>query len=223
MDSNLFGISNPFEYAKKLEREYERLSSSSSKSIQDKVDHALNFSFVAWHLVDRVFNHPDTHKALKEKGIDSFKEFHTQVFRSCPELQICYDLSINFKHFNDERNKAKTVKYAAKVPESVVTSINGVPISRIAKINGVPISRIAKISGMPISIGKNSTEKLVVTKTDGTKLNFMDIAGAVNAYWQRELQSLKTYRDRDRDTGAADKAAIQLVKVQPCQSLVSDT
>ncbi|MCK5721987.1 MAG: hypothetical protein KAI84_05570, partial [Gammaproteobacteria bacterium] len=53
MDSNLFGISNPFEYAKKLEREYERLSSSSSKSIQDKVDHALNFSFVAWHLVDR--------------------------------------------------------------------------------------------------------------------------------------------------------------------------
>ncbi|MDL1982399.1 MAG: cadherin-like beta sandwich domain-containing protein [Deltaproteobacteria bacterium] len=210
MDSNLFGISNPFEYAKKLEREYERLSSSSSKSIQDEVDHALNFSFVAWHLVDRVFNHPDTHKALKEKGIDSFKEFHTQVFRSCPELQICYDLSINFKHFNDERNKAKTVKYTAKVPESVVTSINGVPISRIAKING-----------MPISIGKNSTGKLVVTKTDGTKLNFMDIAGAVNAYWQRELQLLKTYRDRD--TGAADKAAIQLVKVQPCQSLVSDT
>ena len=28
---------------------------------------------------------------------------------------------------------------------------------------------------------------------------------------------------RDRDAGAADKAAIQLVKVQPCQSLVSDT
>ena len=26
-----------------------------------------------------------------------------------------------------------------------------------------------------------------------------------------------------RDVGAADKAAIQLVKVQPCQLLVSDT
>ncbi len=178
MNNILFGISDPFEYAKKLDREYKRLSSASGrKSKQDQVDHALNFSFAAWHLADKVFNYPDTHSALKQKGIKDWKAFYNHVFSLCPELSICYDLSISYKHYNDNRNTAKTVKSAAQVSESGIAKINGVPISQIAKINGVPIS------------GNN---KLIVTKTDGTELNFMDIAGAVNAFWQKELASLKT-------------------------------
>jgi len=181
MNNILFGISNPFEYAKKLDREYERLSSSSSKkSKQDQVDHALNFSFAAWHLADRVFNYPDTHSALKEKGIKDWQAFCTHVFSLCPELRICYDLSISYKHYKDNREKAKTVKSAAQVSEGGIASIAGVPISQIASIAGVPVSQIASIAGVPIS----RTNKLIVTRADGTQLDFMHIAGAVNAFWR---------------------------------------
>jgi hypothetical protein len=188
MNNILFGMSNPFEYAKKLDREYKRLSSSSrKKSKQDQIDHALNFVVAAWHLADRVFKYPDTHAALKEKGIKDWPAFRTHFFSLCPELSICYDLSISYKHY-DNRNTAKTVKSAAQVSEGGIAKINGVPISQIAKINGVPISQIAKINGVPIS----GNIKLIITRTDGTKLNFMDIAEAVNAFWQKELESLKT-------------------------------
>ncbi len=192
MNDKLFGMSNPFEDAKKLDREYSRLSSSLGKgSEQDQVDHAINFSLSAWHLADKVFNYTDTRNTLKQKGIENWKAFETHIFFLCPELRICYDLSINYKHYNDNRNTAKTVKSAAQVSEGVVAKFMGVPISRIAKINGVPTSRIARINGVPISI-KYANHKLIVTRTDGTELNFMDIANAVNAFWQKELESLKT-------------------------------
>ena len=192
MNDILFGISNPFEYAKKLDREYKRLSSSiGEKSKQDQVDHALNFSFVAWHLTDRVFNYPDTKNSLKEKGIEDWKAFQTRVFSLCPELRICYDLTISYKHYNGNRNTAKTVKSAAQVSEGVIAKIMGVPISQIAKFNGVPISQIARINGVPVSI-KYANHKLIITRTDGTQLNFMDIAKAVNQFWQKELELLTT-------------------------------
>jgi hypothetical protein len=189
MNNILFGISNPFEYAKKLDREYKRLSSSSGKkSKQDQIDHALNFAVAAWHLADRVFKYPNAHSALEEKGFKDWKAFSAHVFSMCPELSICYDLSISYKHYNDNRNTAKTVKSAVQVSEGGIAKINGVPISTIAKINGVPISQIAKINGVSIS----GNIKLIITRTDGTELNFIDIAGAVNAFWQKELESLKT-------------------------------
>ena len=181
MNNKLFGISTPFEDAKKLDREYIRLSSSIGKKIkQDHIDHAINFSLTAWHLADKVFNYPDTQSALKEKGIVDWKAFIERVYSLCPELEICHDLSIIYKHYYN--SSAKTVKSAAQVSEGGIAKIIGVPISKIAKINGVSIS---------------SEEKLIVKTTDGTELNFMDIATAVNTFWQKELESLKTYRDRD--------------------------
>jgi hypothetical protein len=168
----LFVISPPFEYAKKLDREYERLSSSIGKKNENQVDHALNFSLAAWHLADRVFNYPDTKNTLKEKGIEDWGAFQTRIFSLCPELRICHDLANSFKHYNDNRNTAKTVKSAAQVSEG-----------GNAKNNGVPIF---------INSGNNSSVELIVELTDGTKLNFMDIAGAVIAFWQKELESLKT-------------------------------
>ena len=80
-----------------------------------------------------------------------------------------------------------TVESATQVSEIGIAKINGVPISQFSEIHGVPISRIAKINGVPIS-----HEKLIVTTTNGTELNFMDIASTVNAFWQKELESLKT-------------------------------
>jgi len=69
-----------------------------------------------------------------------------------------------------------------------VKSAAQVSVGGIAKISGVPISQIAKINGVSIS----SEEKLIVKTTDGTELNFMDIATAVNTFWQKELESSKT-------------------------------
>jgi hypothetical protein len=167
--------------------QYIRLSSSSGKKIkQDHIDHAINFSLTAWHLADNVFNYPDTQSTLKEKGIVDWKAFIEHVYSLCPELKICHDLSIIYKHYYN--SSAKTVKSAAQVSEGGVAKIIGVPISKIAKINGVPISQIAKINGVSIS----SEEKLIIKTTDGTELNFMDIATAVNTFWQKELESLKT-------------------------------
>lgn len=190
MNNILFGISDPFEYAKKLDREHKRLSSASGqKNKQDQIDHAINFAIAAWHLADRVFHYPATHAALQEKGIKDWPTFCTYFFNLCPELGICHDLSISYKHYKDNRKKpTKTVKSAVQLSEGGIAKINGVPISTIAKINGVPISTIAKINGVPIS----GNIKLIITRTDGTEFNFMDIAGAVNAFWQKELESLKT-------------------------------
>jgi len=187
MNNKLFGISTPFEDAKKLDREYIRLSSSIGKKIkQDHIDHAINFSLTAWHLTDKVFNYPDTQRSLKEKGIVDWKAFIERVYSLCPELEICHDLSIIYKHYYN--SSAKTVKSAAQVSVGGIAKISGVRISKIAKINGVPISQIAKINGVSIS----SEEKLIVKTTDGTELNFMDIATAVNTFWQKELESSKT-------------------------------
>jgi hypothetical protein len=186
MNNKLFGLSTPFEDASKLDREYQRLSSSSGKKItQDHIDHAINFSLTAWHLADKVFNYSETQNSLKEKGIVDWNAFIERVYRLCPELEICHDLSIIYKHCYN--STAKIVKSAAKVSERGIAKINGVPISKIAKINGVPISQIAKINGVSIS----SEEKLIVKTTDGIELNFMDIAKAVNTFWQKELESLK--------------------------------
>jgi len=187
MNNKLFGISTPFKDAKKLDREYRRLSSSSGKkSKQDHIDHAINFLLTAWHLADKVFNYPDTKNALKEKGIVDWNQFIDRAYSLCPELKICHDLSIIYKHFYN--STAKTVNSAAQVSEGGIAKFMGVPISQISKINGVPISQISKINGVSIS----PEEKLIVKITDGTELNFMDIARTVNEFWQKELESLKT-------------------------------
>jgi hypothetical protein len=102
MNDKLFGISTPFEDAKKLDREYKcLLSSSNIKGKQDQSDHALNFSLTAWHLADKVFNYSSTQNALKEKGIDNWNSFLDHIYNLCPELRICYALSINYKHSNN--------------------------------------------------------------------------------------------------------------------------
>jgi len=192
MNNILCGISNPFESAEKLDREYRRLSNSSRKKIgQDQIDHAINFSLAAWHLADKVFNYPDTQNVLKEKGIKDWKAYLARVFNLCPELRICHYLSIKYKHYKNNRTTTKTVKTVksvARVSVGGIAKISGVPISQIAKISGVPISQIAKINGIALS----GELLIVVTTTDGTALDFMDIAAAVNAFWQKELESLKS-------------------------------
>lgn len=185
MNNKLFGISNPFEDAKKLDREYKRLSISSGNKNENQNDHALNFSLTAWHLADKVFNYPDTQNALKEKGINDWGTFLNYVFELCPEIRVCRDLSIIYKHYDNKT--AKTVESATQVLELIIAKINGVPINEIAQINGVSFSQIAKVNGMPVD-----HEKLIVKTTDGAELNFMDIASAVNEFWQRELNALKT-------------------------------
>ncbi len=186
MNDKLFGLSNPFDDAKKLDREYRRLSNSNNgESKQDKIDHALNFSLTAWHIADKVYNYPDTQRVLKEKGIDNWKIYHKHVFNLCPELNICYDFSIKYKHSTD--TSTKTIKSASQVLVTGISKINGVPIDQIAEINGIPIAQIAKINGVAIT-----QDRLIVELTDGKKLNFIDIANTVNKFWQKELESFRT-------------------------------
>ncbi len=76
---------------------------------------------------------------------------------------------------------------ATQVSEIGIVKFNGVSIDKIANINGVPIDKIAKINGVPIA-----HDKLIIETSDGVKLNFIDIASAVNTFWQKELESLQT-------------------------------
>ena len=99
MNDLIFGLSDPFEYAEKLDREYERLlSSTKSKNKRDQIDHALNFSTTAWHLADRVWNCQDAQSILKKRGFINWSAYHDYIFHECPELKVAYDLSIEYKH-----------------------------------------------------------------------------------------------------------------------------
>ncbi len=187
MNDNLFGVLSPFEDGNKLEREYARLSTSrGNKPTPDHIDHAINFSITAWHLADKVFNYPDTQRALKQKGILDWEAFMEHVHGLCPEIEICRDLSIFYKHYGT--TSARVVRSATQVSQGGISEISGVPISRIAEINGVPISRIAKINGVPI----RPEGRLIIRTVDGRQLDFTDIAAAVNSFWQTELRSLST-------------------------------
>jgi len=165
MNNTLFGISNPFEYTKKLNREYKRLLiASDSKSKEDQVDHALNFSFAAWHLADRVWHYQDTQHALRQKGIENWGEYLDRIFCLCPGLRICHELSIQYKHHNLHR-PAETVRNATQVSKGGISKISGIPVHRIKSILGVPISKVASFNGVAISAkGPN----LIITKTDKT-------------------------------------------------------
>ncbi len=184
MNDKLFRNSSPFEDLKKLNREYGRLSKSVGQDINEHVDHAINFALTAWHLTDKVFNYPDTNKALEEKGCETWKIFFEKVYRLCPELQICHDLSIIYKHYhNSTVNIVKSAKQASK---GGISKVNGVPITKISKINGVPISQIKKINGISIS----PTEELIIETKDGIETSFMKIAESVKNFWQEEIESL---------------------------------
>jgi len=186
MEDLLFGIKSPFDFAKKLDREYQRLlDSTKSNNREGQIDGALNFSVAAWHLADRVWNYQKTKRILKQRGITGWASYCDYIFDTCPDLSIPYDLCILFKHSN---YTPKTIKSAVRNTSNGISAINGIPISKITSVSGVPVSKISSISGVSVS----AKDTLVVTNTDGVELDFLQIAMRVVTFWQGEMKSLST-------------------------------
>ena len=171
MNNTSFGIKDPIDYSKKIQREFDRLDSS--KNIQDKVDHSLNFAFTAWHLVDWLWKHNPTKAKLKNLGFNKFEDFLSYTRNTCTGLQICYEVALGFKHFELRESQSKSVKSANKV----TTSKDGIvkPLVR-------PL-----VQPFVQPLVRGSTTELIVTKHDGTKTKFSVVAEDVKDYWKSRL------------------------------------
>jgi len=99
-----FSIKNPKDLLQKMHRERERVVASSDFNSADhkyQYDHAINFAYTAWHLVDWVWRYLEYNEINPQMvtGCKSYNDFHNLVRSECPALQVCYELANGSKHF----------------------------------------------------------------------------------------------------------------------------
>ena len=107
---SILGWSSPFELICKLERELERIDNT--KTLDELVDHTMNFALTAYHMVDWVWELlqrdpvDDWDRIERESWIAAIGhepkkgEVHEWAFKQCPELEYCRQLANATKHLS---------------------------------------------------------------------------------------------------------------------------
>ena len=175
-----FSIKTPKDLLLKLEREKARFIEASSfdnKEHKFQYDHAINFAYTAWHMVDWIWKYLEG-KNLDVRGItgcSKFQEFHSMVREGCFGLQICYEIATGSKHFQADRIKNPVVKGT----EEEIYETDGVT-SPIVKPIVRPVVR-------PV-VKKHHAEIRVHIEGRGS-LRFTEVCEEVHLYWRKFLQA----------------------------------
>lgn len=170
-----FSIQTPKDLLAKLEREHERFTASSSFNSEDhkyQYDHAVNFSYTAWHLVDWIWRYLESNKLgpEKETGCESFDAFHKLVRAECPGLQICYELTNGTKHFR-----------ATKIESPKVVGTREIVYETDGITRPVVMPVVRPVIGPAVK--KHHADLVVYLEGKSTK--FVNVCDEVVEYWKK--------------------------------------
>lgn len=175
-----FAIRRPRDLLGKLKRERDRFIKASSFNSDDhkfQYDHAINFAYTAWHLVDWVWRYLEMN-GLDVKGVtgyESFNEFHNGVRSECLGLQICYEITNGNKHF-----------HATRLEEPIVLGTK----EEVYGTEGIgrPAVRPAVRPVIRPATSKHHADIKVVVDGKGS-LSFSKLCDQVYEYWDQYFQS----------------------------------
>ena len=188
-----FGQRSSRDMLGKLERELERLASSTKRD--DIVDHGINVALTAWHLTEWVW--PDTahtrglrDRLAAEAGVSaaSFddREFKRYAIKACPELRYCRIIATTAKH----------LECRGSYPDDP-SFVTGVGLGEITWVNdrGEPITFV-NAKGEPIR-WTSAASDLVIVDDDGTHRRAADVFDRVRNWWIRFIYSNRVDEKQD--------------------------
>ena len=178
-----FSFEKPVDMLEKLAREINRFADSTCNE-KDLVDHGINFSMTAWHLIDWSWKFSFERDEKKrgevfgKESVRSQDDFRKALINRCPELALCRDIPNNAKHFDGKLPKeskregkqvleTRTSAAAATVPASA--------LGQSALGNGA-------LDGPGYELGADLW-KLKIVDDKGNTYDALDVFNRVKSFW----------------------------------------
>lgn len=183
----------------KLERELERLVSATFDP-QAVVDHSINCSLTAWHMVDWVWQlhfranltaqqclAAQAHRASPTSAKNSSfapKEFKKALFHMCDGLKACEDIAIGTKHVYPELTTPEAIeaRLSARAPQPFVLGVS--------ELGGGDI--LAADDG---SVPTDTQYLPKIDMADGTTEEAIQLLDAVVLFWKQFLKDFAIRQD----------------------------